>query len=163
MAYDEKLAERIRAAYKGNKLVTEKKMFGGIAFLRKGLMFVGVSDNALMARVGKEHHTDSMMRQHVRPMDFTGKPMTGYVVRGCARLEDRRAAALLAGAVRTLRLHAAAEEAEVRHAVGLCCHREIRLRSSGWPRRLSRNRRRCGRSRRRREAPRKRTQDSSRT
>ncbi|MFN8574326.1 MAG: TfoX/Sxy family protein [Gemmatimonadaceae bacterium] len=79
MAYDEKLAERIRAVFHGNKHVTEKKMFGGIAFLRKGLMFVGVSDTALMARVGKEHHADSLGRKHVRPMDFTGKPMAGYV------------------------------------------------------------------------------------
>ncbi len=79
MAYDEQLAERIRSALAGNRHVTEKKMFGGIAFLRKGLMFVGVSSDSLMARVGKEHHADSISRKHVRPMDFTGKPMQGYV------------------------------------------------------------------------------------
>lgn len=79
MAYDERLAERIRAALHGNRHITEKKMFGGIAFLRQGLMFVGVSDAALMARVGKDHHADSLRRKHVRPMDFTGKPMQGYV------------------------------------------------------------------------------------
>src|SRR5262247_3748176 len=79
MAYDERLAQRIRAALQGNRFITEKKMFGGIAFLRKGLMFVGVSDAALMARVGKENHADSLARKHVREMDFTGKPMQGYV------------------------------------------------------------------------------------
>ena len=79
MAYDEHLAQRIRSALQGNRLITEKKMFGGIAFLRKGLMFVGVSDSSLMARVGKDNHADSMSRKHVRPMDFTGKPMQGYV------------------------------------------------------------------------------------
>ena len=79
MAYDERLAQRIRSALQGNRHITETKMFGGIAFLRRGLMFVGVSDNSLMARVGKENHADSLSRKHVRPMDFTGKPMQGYV------------------------------------------------------------------------------------
>lgn len=79
MAYDERLARRIRTALQGNRHITEKKMFGGIAFLRKGLMFVGVADSSLMARVGKDNHADSLGRKHVRPMDFTGKPMQGYV------------------------------------------------------------------------------------
>jgi TfoX/Sxy family transcriptional regulator of competence genes len=79
MAYDERLAQRIRSALEGNPHITEKKMFGGIAFLRKGLMFVGVSDSSLMARVGKDQHADSLSRKHVRPMDFTGRPMQGYV------------------------------------------------------------------------------------
>jgi hypothetical protein len=79
MAYDERLAQRIRTALQGNRLITEKKMFGGIAFLRKGLMFVGVSDDSLMARVGKANYGDSLGRQHVREMDFTGRPMQGYV------------------------------------------------------------------------------------
>jgi TfoX N-terminal domain len=79
MAYDEHLAQRIRVALVGNQAITEKKMFGGIAFLRYGLMFVGVSDSALMARVGKANHADSLRRKHVRAMDFTGKPMQGYV------------------------------------------------------------------------------------
>jgi TfoX/Sxy family transcriptional regulator of competence genes len=79
MAYDERLAQRIRSALEGNRFVTERKMFGGVAFLLKGLMFVGVSDTALMARVGKANHADSLARKHVRVMDFTGKPMLGYV------------------------------------------------------------------------------------
>ena len=79
MAYDERLAQRIRSALQDSRHITEKKMFGGIAFLRKGLMFVGVSDSSLMARVGKDNHADSLSRKHVRPMDFTGKPMQGYV------------------------------------------------------------------------------------
>lgn len=79
MAYDEQLAQRIRTALAGNQGITEKKMFGGVAFLRNGLMFVGVSDDALMARVGKEAYADSLNRAHVREMDFTGRPMPGYV------------------------------------------------------------------------------------
>jgi hypothetical protein len=54
-------------------------MFGGLAFLRNGLMFVGISGSSLMARVGKESYADSLSRKHVREMDFTGKPMQGYV------------------------------------------------------------------------------------
>jgi hypothetical protein len=79
MAYDEQLAHRIREALAGNQAISERKMFGGIAFLRHGLMFVGISDSALMARVGKANHADSLARKHVREMDFTGKPMQGYV------------------------------------------------------------------------------------
>lgn len=79
MAYDEALAHRIRTALAGDSAVSEKKMFGGLAFLHRGLMFVGVSGNKLMARVGTESYADSLSRQHVGEMDFTGKPMQGYV------------------------------------------------------------------------------------
>jgi hypothetical protein len=79
MAYDDVLAGRIRKAMGGDRALSEKKMFGGVAFLHRGLMFVGVSGNRLMARVGKENYEDSLGRQHVREMDFTGKPMRGYV------------------------------------------------------------------------------------
>ena len=79
MAYDEELAFRIRAALAGDRAVDERKMFGGIAFLHHGHMFVGVADTSLMARVGKDSYADSLKRKHVREMDFTGKPMRGYV------------------------------------------------------------------------------------
>lgn len=79
MAYDEQLAQRIRVALGDDAAVTEKKMFGGVAFLRSGHMFAGVSNSSLMARVGKANYQDSMSRAHVREMDFTGKPMQGYV------------------------------------------------------------------------------------
>jgi len=79
MAFDEALAARIRRALAGDPDVTEKKMFGGIAFLRRGHMFAGVAGTSLMARVGRELHADSLARPHARPMDFTGKPMRGYV------------------------------------------------------------------------------------
>lgn len=54
-------------------------MFGGIAFMVRGHMTVGINDATLMARVGPDAHADSLQRAHVRPMDFTGKPMRGYV------------------------------------------------------------------------------------
>lgn len=79
MAYDESLALRIRAALAGDPAIDEKKMFGGVAFLCRGRMFVGVSGRSLMARVGNDNYADSLQREHVREMDFTGKPMRGYV------------------------------------------------------------------------------------
>src|SRR6266850_2243360 len=68
MAYDESLAQRIRDALVDHAGITEKKMFGGIAFLRQGLMFVGVSDKSLMARIGPVAYEEALRRQHVREM-----------------------------------------------------------------------------------------------
>jgi TfoX/Sxy family transcriptional regulator of competence genes len=65
--------------------VTEKKMFGGIAFLLDGAMFCGVSGGDLMVRVGAEAHEAALARPHARPMDFTGRPMKGYVFVGSRR------------------------------------------------------------------------------
>ncbi|MEO7244180.1 MAG: TfoX/Sxy family protein [Rubrivivax sp.] len=80
MAFDEILAQRVRAALaQSDPATTERRMFGGLAFLQRGLMVVGVSGDVLMARVGPAQHADSLARPHVRPMDFTGRPMNGYV------------------------------------------------------------------------------------
>ncbi len=80
MAYDEQLAARVREVLEGSPGVTEKRMFGGLAFLKHGHMFVGISGTQrLMARVGKDSHAASLARPHVAPMDFTGRPMAGYV------------------------------------------------------------------------------------
>jgi TfoX/Sxy family transcriptional regulator of competence genes len=79
MAYDEGLAERIRSVVEDDPRITEKKMFGGVAFLLDGKMFVGIVKNDLMVRVGPERYEESLRGAHVRPMDFTGKPMAGYV------------------------------------------------------------------------------------
>ena len=54
-------------------------MFGGLAFLVDGRMFIGIRDASLMARVGPERHDDALAMPHVRIMDFTGRPMKGYV------------------------------------------------------------------------------------
>lgn len=79
MACDEFLVARIRRMLAREPGITERRMFGGVAFLRHGLMFVGVSGSMLMVRVGKARHDESLAREHVRPMDFTGRPMAGYV------------------------------------------------------------------------------------
>lgn len=79
MAYDPGLAQRIREALEHRPGVSEKALFGGLAFLVDGKMFVGVQDSVLMARVGVERHADALAVPHVREMDFTGRPMRGYV------------------------------------------------------------------------------------
>jgi TfoX/Sxy family transcriptional regulator of competence genes len=79
MAYDEGLGERIRSVLEGRRKVVEKKMFGGVAFMLDGKMFVGIVKDDLLVRVGPERYEDAIKQRHVRPMDFTGKPMVGYV------------------------------------------------------------------------------------
>ena len=78
MAYDLELAARIRKILKGPG-VTEKEMFGGIGFMVQGKMCVGVLGSDLMARVGGDRHDEAVARPHARPMDFTGKPMRGFI------------------------------------------------------------------------------------
>lgn len=79
MAFDEALADRVRRALGPRPDVSEKKMFGGIAFLLDGKMFCGVAKDDLMVRVGPARHDEALARPHVRPMDFTGRPMKGFV------------------------------------------------------------------------------------
>jgi TfoX/Sxy family transcriptional regulator of competence genes len=86
MAFDEALASRIRALLVGSAGIAERRMFGGLAFLKHGHMFVGVTGTDLLARVGKEAHAAALARPHARAMDFTGKPMAGYVFVGAEGL-----------------------------------------------------------------------------
>ncbi len=79
MAYDQGLAERLREALQGERGIVEKKMFGGLAFMAHDYMFVGILGDVLMARVGPADYAAALARPHVREMDFTGKPMKGYV------------------------------------------------------------------------------------
>ena len=79
MAYDEALAERIRAALQGRADVTERKMFGGIAWMVADHMAVGIIRDDLMVRVGRDAHDEALGRPHTRPMDFGGRPMRGMV------------------------------------------------------------------------------------
>jgi TfoX/Sxy family transcriptional regulator of competence genes len=80
MTFDEGLAQRLREALEDQRGVTEKKMFGGVAFMLGGSMFVGVVKEELMARVGPDQHDDAITRPYARTMDFTGRPMRGYVL-----------------------------------------------------------------------------------
>ena len=79
MAYDENLADRVRGALPGDAEVTERKMFGGLAFLLNGHMFAGVVGSELMVRLGHEAAQQALERDHVREMDFTGRPMKSMI------------------------------------------------------------------------------------
>jgi len=77
MSFDPSLAQRVRVALGARSGVTERKM--SLAFLVDGKMFMGIRNSSLMARVGPERHKDALAMPYVRVMDFTGKPMKGYV------------------------------------------------------------------------------------
>jgi TfoX/Sxy family transcriptional regulator of competence genes len=79
MAYDEQLASRVRALLTSSAGFSERKMFGGIAFMLDGHMCCGVVANDLMLRLGPEGARAALKLSHVRPMDFTGRPMTSMV------------------------------------------------------------------------------------
>jgi TfoX/Sxy family transcriptional regulator of competence genes len=80
MAFDERLAERIREQLKRKKGIEEKRMFGGICFLLHGNLLVGVWKDSLIARVGAESADDLLLEPHVKAMDITGKPMKGWLM-----------------------------------------------------------------------------------
>jgi len=79
MAYDEKLADRLRGAFGRIQSVTERRMFGGITFMVRGNMCCGVVDDRLMVRVGPVAYDKAVKLSHAGPMDFTGKSMRGFV------------------------------------------------------------------------------------
>lgn len=80
MAYDLALADRIRKSLldKGVRF-KEKEMFGGVAFMVKEKMCIGIVKNDLMARIDPETYNDAIRKKGARPMDFAGRPMKGYV------------------------------------------------------------------------------------
>ena len=79
MAYDETLADRVRDVLGPRADLTERKMFGGIAFMVGGNMAVGVIEDDLMVRLDPADAERALHEPHVRPMDFTGRPMKGMV------------------------------------------------------------------------------------
>ena len=91
MAYDEKLADRIRKTIGKNKNVTEKKMFGGLSFMLHGKMFCGVLKEDLVLRISHDEYEDALKKPNIRPMDFTGRPMKGFIYvnpNGCKSDKD---------------------------------------------------------------------------
>ena len=79
MAYDELLAERVRKALSAKGEIAERKMFGGICFLLRGKMCCGVLKADLVARVDPNDSPAFLKESQVRPMDFTGRPMKGFL------------------------------------------------------------------------------------
>ena len=80
MAYNEKLAERVRQALLlCNVYIEEKKMMGGLTFMVNDKMCVGISNDKLMVRLAPEEYENALAQPNCRPMDFTGRPMKGFV------------------------------------------------------------------------------------
>lgn len=95
MAYDTDLAERVRAVLNRARPQgsgrREIRMFGGLCFMVEGHMCCGVTGEDLVVRVGPTQMKDALAQPHVRPMDFTGRPLKGFVFvsqAGCCRAED---------------------------------------------------------------------------
>lgn len=80
MACSETLATRIRNTLEGKRGIAEKKMFGGVGFLLKGNMLIGVWKNSLIVRLGLDAFDDALLEPYVRNFDITGKPMKGWVM-----------------------------------------------------------------------------------
>lgn len=79
MAIDQGLAQRIHDYFSARQDVETKAMFGGLCFMVRNHMCVGIVGDKLMARVGPNNYEDSLMEPNVTVMDFTGKPMRGMV------------------------------------------------------------------------------------
>ena len=79
MAYDEQVADRVRQAISNHGGLSERRMFGGLCLMVNGNMFAGIRDDELMLRVGPERFEALLAKPGARPMDFTGRPMHGYL------------------------------------------------------------------------------------
>ena len=88
MAYDESLAGRIRSHIGDHPAVTEKKMFGGVAYMLQGNMAVGIHKDSLMVRVPSEDHDSILGEPGVSDFDLTGKKMRGWVLVGAEAIAD---------------------------------------------------------------------------
>lgn len=81
MAYNEYLAERMRKVLSEKRVnqIAEKKMMGGLTFMVNDKMCVGIVKDDLMVRLDPDWHEEAIKQQGCRTMDFTAKPMKGYV------------------------------------------------------------------------------------
>lgn len=79
MAFDETIAARVRKALGHTSGLTEKKMFGGLAFMINGNMCCGVLGKTLVLKLGNELAAEALKEKHTRCMDFTGRPMKSMV------------------------------------------------------------------------------------
>ena len=91
MAYDEKLAERIRELLNDERGLTEQRMFGGLAFLIGGNMAVGVSgQGGLLVRVDPDESDGLIAKTTARPMEMRGREMRGWLRVGADAVRTKR-------------------------------------------------------------------------
>jgi TfoX/Sxy family transcriptional regulator of competence genes len=82
VAHSERLASRVREILAEGEQVAERRMFGGLAFMVNGHMCCGIIRDDLMLRLGADQAGHALKEPNVRPMDFTGRPLKGYVFVG---------------------------------------------------------------------------------
>jgi hypothetical protein len=80
MAYNEKLADRIRAELGQLAGLSEKKMFGGLSFLLNGNMCCGVHGEEMIVRLAPDQTEAALSKQYTRIFDMTGRPMKGWIL-----------------------------------------------------------------------------------
>src|SRR5436190_23006881 len=80
MAYNEKLADRIRERFNDLRRVEEKPMMGGLTFMYNGKMCVGIIKGDLMCRIDPAKHNECIEKRGCRTMDFTNRPMSGFIM-----------------------------------------------------------------------------------
>jgi len=80
MPYDAKLAEKIRKIVQRRANVTEREQFGGVGFLYRGNMAVGVIGPDLLVRVGADQDATALKSPHTRPFALTGRPSKGWIL-----------------------------------------------------------------------------------
>jgi TfoX/Sxy family transcriptional regulator of competence genes len=80
MAYDEKLANRIRERLEDVNKVKEKEMMGGLTFMVNDKMCIGIIKDEMMCRIDPALQEEVLAMKGCRIMDFTGRPMKGYVM-----------------------------------------------------------------------------------
>jgi len=91
MAYDPQLADEVRTHIGSNPGLSEREMFGGIAFMINGNMAVGVSGDELMVRVGKDAHDEAVARPGARTFDMGARPMKGWLSVGAEGIATEEA------------------------------------------------------------------------
>lgn len=91
MAYDLDLADRALERLTGQPGLEQKSMFGGVSFMVQGNFACGIVKGDLCVRVGKANYDAALAEPGARPMDFTGKPMAGWVfVEASSTADDAR-------------------------------------------------------------------------
>ena len=80
VAYDEGLADRVREQIGEDLSLSERRMFGGLAFMASGNMCFAVSGDGLLVRVGPEEYETLLTLPFVSEMDLTGRPLRGLVI-----------------------------------------------------------------------------------
>lgn len=91
MAYDTKLTERIRNHLVHLPSIEEKEMMGGLSFMYNGKMCVGIIKDEMVCRIDPLLHTEAIEKPGCRTMDFTKKPMKGWVMIDATGMKSEKA------------------------------------------------------------------------